>query len=222
VDIGRAIQFVFKDPNWIKKILIGGVMLIIPIIGWLIAGGYYLRTVQGVIRGVDSPLPEWDDWGGDLVRGLKVLGAVIIWFIPVWVLQICVMMLGIVDDGFATGALSVLFSCVIFILAIAITFLLPLIVSRVARTENITDAFQFGDIFQEAQRIPAQLLIYVVMAFVVQFVAGFGIILCLVGVFFTAFIGYLITGHLVGQIRRILDGTGPLEPVPTPEPPPAA
>lgn len=46
VDIGRAITYVFQDPQWLKKVLIGGLLSLIPIIGWLIIGGYWLRVIR--------------------------------------------------------------------------------------------------------------------------------------------------------------------------------
>lgn len=33
MDVGRAITYVFQDKGWITKVLIGGVLFIIPILG---------------------------------------------------------------------------------------------------------------------------------------------------------------------------------------------
>jgi hypothetical protein len=212
VDIGRSIQYVFQDPDWIKKVLIGGILMIIPIIGWMIVSGYYLRTVKNVIAGQDLPLPEWGDWGGDLVRGLKLIVVFLVWFAPVWILSCLLAIVSGVDE---TGFLGLLLNCIVFLFSIGITFMMPLFVSRFAAREEIGDAFQFADIIQEAQRIPGQLLIYVVLSYAISLVAGIGVILCVIGVVFTWFIAYLITGHLVGQIRRGLDATAPSAPTGT-------
>ena len=93
MDIGRAFSFVFQDPAWIRKILLLAVMFFIPIIGWLIIGGYTLRLLRNVIDGVPQPLPEWDNWGGDLGGGLKVLVVGIVWGIPIWIIT------GVLDSG---------------------------------------------------------------------------------------------------------------------------
>ena len=210
MDIGRAIQFWLQDPDWIKKVLIGGVLLLVPIIGWLIVSGYYLRHVQNVIAGNDNVLPEWDQWGEDLARGVKVLVVFIAWMLPVIVLQICSTIFS-AGEGIAGGTMGLLFGCLGFLVSLAVTFVTPLFVGRLAKREEIADAFQFADIIQEAQRIPAQLLIYVVVAYAVGIVAGFGLILCIIGVVFTLFLAYMITGHLVGQLRRMLDAEAPAQ-----------
>ncbi len=211
MDIGRAIQYVFQDPNWIKKILIGGLLFFIPIIGWFIVGGYYLRVVRNVSLGTDSPLPEWDQWGDDFVRGFKIFVTYLVYSIPL-ILLLCLMGIVASFDDAAGGGAGLLFQCISFIYSIALYFIAPLFIGRLAASENLGDAFQIGDIISEAQRIPSQLLIYVIIVYVAGFVAMFGLILCFVGVVFTSFIANLVTGHLVGQIRGMIAGPPAQEP----------
>ena len=52
MDIGRTISYIFEDEKWVTKVLIGGLVLIIPIIGQLVLIGYMLKTAQNVARGV--------------------------------------------------------------------------------------------------------------------------------------------------------------------------
>jgi hypothetical protein len=216
LDIGRSVQYWMSDPQWIKKVLIGAVLFIVPIIGWLIIGGYYIRTVQRISQGADVPLPEWDQWGDDLVRGLKFLGVMIIWLLPVWAISVCAVMIGVIDEG-AGSAAGLMLNCLGFIYSIAFYFIYPILVARLAQTEQFGDAFAFAEIIRDAQKIPSQLLIFVVMWFVISIVASFGVILCFVGVFITGFIAYLISAHLVAQIGGMLGyGSTPRGPEPTP------
>jgi hypothetical protein len=209
VDIGRAVQYVFQDPNWIKKVLIGGLLLIIPLIGTWIVGGYFIRTFRSIYQGSDTPLPEWDDFGGDLMRGLKLMVVVLVWLAPVWVVSVCVIVpLSTAMDSDAAGLIVLPLQCLISILSIAILFLYPLIISRFAMTEQIGDGLKFGEIFAEAQRYPKELLIVLVVYWVVGIVASFGLILCVIGVLFTSFIAMLIYAHLIGQLRRTVDTMG--------------
>ena len=74
IDLGRAFRFVPEDPDWIKKILIGGVFMLLS----ARAGG---RRLRGRLRraprsrrsaaGEPRPLPEWDDLGGIFGDGLR-------------------------------------------------------------------------------------------------------------------------------------------------------
>ena len=52
------------------------------------------------------------------------------------------------------------------------------------------------------------ILIIVGMTLVLRFVAGFGIILCGVGLLFTTFMSYVMLSHLYGQFWRSLGSIG--------------
>lgn len=220
MDIGRAIQYWMSDPNWIKKVIIGGLLMVIPIIGQMIVGGYYVRTIQQIQGGNDNGLPEWGQWGDDLVRGLKLVGIMIVWLLPLIVLSVCAGALSVVDETAGAPA-GLLLNCLGFIYAVAFYFIFPVLLGRFAATEQFNEAFQFGPIINDAQKIPSQLLIFVVMWFVLSFVAGLGVILCVIGVLFTSFIAYLITGHLVAQISNMLGHGGGGPRVDATPPPPA-
>ena len=77
VDFGRCFGFVVKDPDWIKKVLIGGafVLLSMVIVGLFFVAGYWVRVLRRVAAGDPLPLPEWDDLGGIFSDGLKLVGA---------------------------------------------------------------------------------------------------------------------------------------------------
>jgi hypothetical protein len=218
VDIGRAVQYWMSDPNWIKKVLIGGLISLIPIAGALIVAGFYVRTVQQVQGGSDAGLPEWGQWGDDLVRGLKLVGIVIVWMLPLIAISIFTAMIGVVSE--TAGSLAgLMLNCLAFIYAIAFYFIFPVIVGRYAVTEQFAEGFKFAPIINDAQKIPSQLLIFVVMWFVISFVASLGVILCFIGVLFTGFIGYMVSAHLVAQISNQL-GYGGRRPDQAPQPPP--
>jgi len=63
MDVGKAFGYVFEDKNWLIKLLIGGILLFIPVVNF-IPIGYALTALRNVAEGKESPLPEWDDWGG--------------------------------------------------------------------------------------------------------------------------------------------------------------
>jgi hypothetical protein len=76
LDFGRALKFVTEDPDWIKKILIGGaaMLLSILVVGSILVSGYWVRLIQRAARGEARPLPEWDDLGGLFMDGLRAVG----------------------------------------------------------------------------------------------------------------------------------------------------
>lgn len=65
-----AMQYPLIGENGVlMKLLIGGGVMLIPVIGSWIASGYALRAFKRVLQG-DYRLPEWDDFAGDFVNGL--------------------------------------------------------------------------------------------------------------------------------------------------------
>src|SRR5688500_894251 len=113
VDVGRSITYVFQDPQWLKKVAIGGLLVFVPIFGWLVIFGYFMRNIRQVAVGSDLPLPEWDDFGNDFVRGLKGFVALIVWSLPVIVVSICAIApLQALNDSDGSGALVAAFQCV--------------------------------------------------------------------------------------------------------------
>lgn len=216
MDIGRSITYVFQDPAWIKKVAIGGLLLFVPILGWLIVAGYFLRIIRQVASGIDLPLPEWDDFGGDLILGLKGIIAAFVWALPVMIISACVWIpLAIVGDGngaagAAAGGLAAAGYCLNFILSLALAFVMPLVYSRVATTDSVSAALDVSAIIAEARQYPVPLLIAVGMSYALGIAASLGFILCIVGVVFTSFLAYVMLSHLYGQIRRQIDiGTSP-------------
>ena len=52
MDFGKAFTYVFEDEEWIKKILIGALLSLIPFVGWWFVGGWGLEITKNVIRKV--------------------------------------------------------------------------------------------------------------------------------------------------------------------------
>src|SRR5688572_22503611 len=65
-DFGSPFTYVFDDPRWAQKVLVGGLFYLAGffIIGWFFLLGYVAQTTRNVIAGVQRPLPEWEDLGG--------------------------------------------------------------------------------------------------------------------------------------------------------------
>jgi hypothetical protein len=217
MDVGRSISYVFQDPNWLKKMLIGGLLSCIPLIGTLIVAGYWIRIASNVAHGYELPLPEWNDFGGDFMRGLKAAVALFIWAIPLIVLagigSIPAILLSNTNGAaeslagvFMIGALG--FG---FLLWIVVAFISPVIIGRVVMQNSIAAAFQVSAVIRDARDNAVPLLLVVAMAYALGFAASFGIILCVVGYIFTSFLAYVMLSNLYGQLWRRLGTTAVLD-----------
>lgn len=211
MDVGRSISYVFQDQGWLVKVLIGGLLSLIPIFGWFVVLGYWIRIAQNVSNGYDVPLPEWNDFGGDFMRGLKAWVAVIVWAIPFIIILACVWIPVTILGSSSNSAASALGVLVGFggftidtIIGIAIAFITPVIIGRVVQSDSVSAAFNYNMIINDARQNPVPLLIIVGMSIALRFVASFGIILCFVGYFFTSFLSFVMLSHLYGQYWRQL------------------
>lgn len=214
MDIARALTYFFKDSQWIAKALVAAVMIIIPIIGWLILAGYLLRITRNVIQGADVPLPVWDDFGGDFVRGFKLFLVGVLWYLPALLVASCITaaatFLTTGESDTTTGvasAISAFGSCIQFLLSLPVQFVLPLPITRLAMTDRLSDAFAFSAIFQEIRPAAVDLLIVLGLTLIAGIVAWFGILLFCIGILATLLWSYLFQAHLWGQVRRRLRGT---------------
>src|SRR2546427_12418712 len=76
LDLGQGFRFFFEDPDWVKKILIGGVFMLLSslIVGAIFVAGYGMHVLRRGGRGEPRPLPGGEDLGGFFRDGLRALG----------------------------------------------------------------------------------------------------------------------------------------------------
>ena len=82
MDFGLAFSYVFKDPNWLKKIAIISLVALIPIIGQIIVLGWSLEITKRVINRNPEVLPDLD-FGGDLTRGFMAFIISFVYTLPI-------------------------------------------------------------------------------------------------------------------------------------------
>jgi hypothetical protein len=221
LDIAKAFTFPMEDQKWVAKLAIGGGLLLagfITLIGWIftvpVVLGYLVNMTRNVINGNPQPLPEWDNWGERWIEGVKVFVVSLVYYLPVIILRIVLTVPGSIlasssNNGVAAtgGALNLVGGCLSFIVQIAISVVLPAAIARFAVSGNIADGFKFGEIFATVrQNIGMYIVIALMSTFVAGFIAGIGLIACLIGAAFTSFYAYLMTYHLYGQAYRNTQG----------------
>lgn len=197
-----AFSYVLKDPNWVKKVLIGGLLtlfsfLIIPAIP---LAGYYVRVLKNVADGVDPVLPEWDDWGGFFTTGIKFLIVSLAYGIALAIV------VGIVQR--ISTALGSIFNILYY-------FVIPVVAMQFSRNEEIGDAFKFNELLELAKANPGDYVVSVLLAFVASILAFVGLIGVLIGAAFTLFYAMLVNAGLFGQYLRLYGGAAAASSPPT-------
>ena len=214
-DFAKPFTFVFNDPNWLAKILIGGLfyLAVIVLIGPIFILGYNARLMRNVIAGNPQPLPEWSDLGEYFSEGLRLLGVVLLYSIPVIVL-VCMFVIPAVIAGAVShnnndalnqlsGGFAGCASCLIFPLSILIALWMPAALTMAVVDRRFSAAFEFGRIWTYIRTNLANFLLAFVVYYVARFAAGFGVILLCIGVFFTAFWGMVVATYAYAEVYRL-------------------
>lgn len=68
LNIAAACLFITEDRNWRKKVFIGGLVLLIPLVGWFILLGYRKVCIDNLLGSDKKLLPEWE---GNYLKYLK-------------------------------------------------------------------------------------------------------------------------------------------------------
>jgi hypothetical protein len=208
MEFGKAFSFAFEDKDWIKKLGIGALLMIIPFIGWLVVAGWGIEITKRVIQHDPQPLPDWSDFGGYLVKGLQVFVIGLVYSLPIILVNICqqgVTLFGQQGDTtdqtilMAVTVLAVCFGCVSFIYSIFLGFILPAALGNFAATGQMGAGFRFGEVFGLVRAAPVAYLLALLGGFVASLIASLGLILCVIGILFTAVYAYTINAHLYGQ-----------------------
>ncbi|MGA9117636.1 MAG: DUF4013 domain-containing protein [Bacteroidota bacterium] len=208
--LAKAFSFPFKDPDWIRKFLVGGLFVLLSalIIGIFILAGYCVRVTQRVMRGEANPLPEWDDIGGKFVAGFKFCVVLAAYSVPIFLVVIPFLVLGILGENLGAGGGSGILRgfAAMFIMLLALPYALlftvfaPVIAGKFAERESIADALDVADVFRRFGRNWENSLVAALLIAGIQSLAGAGIVLFFVGVVFTVFYSYLVSAHLAGLL----------------------
>ncbi len=201
MDLGRAFNYPFKDSNWIVKLLIGAVLMIVTL--GIIPLGYQIRIIREVMRGDDSKMPEWDDFGGDLMRGIMVVLGYLIYYFPIILIYCCVAIVGAGSEDLGNLLNCLILPLVLLYSLAAALAAIPAVV-HYAATDDFSGSFlNFSARFSDATSNLGNLIMLIIYIIIVQFamgiVGGLTMILCGIGLL-AYFAGNIVmTGHLMGQ-----------------------
>jgi hypothetical protein len=216
MDIARTFSFITEDEEWVTKILIGGLIFLIPIVGQLAALGYMMKVAQNVSQGIEKPLPRWGEFGDLLMRGLYYVVIALVYMIPylfATFLLVCVTGgLGASLEesetaGAALGGLACIITPILLLLAFAGGALGYVGATRYVETDRLAAAFEFSEVISLLRNHIGLWLMALVVGIIAGIVASLGIIACGIGVIFTTIFAYCMQGHAMGQIIRSIRGT---------------
>jgi len=219
VDFGRSFTFVSEDPEWIKKILVGGALTLACalLVGVPFVLGYFSRTLRNVVAGAARPMPEWDDLGGIFNEGLRLTAVYLLYTLGIVAIMAalgCVVMLPLMalsgGGGDVSEALGVLGGLgvvglygLVMLASLALAVYLPAALARAALRGTVADGFAWREILAFIRANLGNYLLSLVIYLLAAFLSQFGILLCCVGIFPAVFWSYMVLAVALGQTVRL-------------------
>ncbi|WP_448541089.1 DUF4013 domain-containing protein [Roseiflexus sp.] len=220
MEIGKAFGFVTEDEQWITKVLIGGLIQFVPLLGTIAILGYSYRVAQNVARGNPRPLPAWGEFGDFLGRGFFALVIQIVYLLPLIVLYGVFVFLTVAgaaaagDSEAGAGVVGLLGLCLIpliLIAALVCGFASLAAIMRYLATDSLGEAFKFGEVIATLRNHIGSFLMILVVGILAGLAAGLGVIARGIGFLFTAFYAQCVIGHAIGQaMQRIFPPQQPV------------
>lgn len=164
-DLSHLFTYPFKDPEWVKKFIIGGLITlaayIIPVVPFVLIYGYMSKIMRAVIEQGELTLPEWDDWGGLFTDGIKLFGIMFVVMIPIFVVMMTGFGLFFLSAGMAGAAADTTDAAAIFpavgmmamfcgfgvamLLGLLISLIMPVMWAHVVATGEFGAAFRVAE-----------------------------------------------------------------------------
>lgn len=207
MEFGRAFSYITEDADWLKKVGIAALVSLIPLIGQIMLLGWGMEITRRVINKDPEPLPTWDDFSAHLTRGFQAFVISFAYMLPVILVSSCSnLLLPLLDQGdiseallTALGLVAACLGCFSAIYGLAAGVVLPAALGNFAATGELGAGFRFAEVFGLVRAAIGPYLLVLVGGLLSSFIASLGLILCIVGVYFTMAFAMAINAHLYGQ-----------------------
>jgi uncharacterized protein DUF4013 len=192
--ITEAFTWPLRDPDWLQKLLVIALILLIPIVGSINGLGWMLASLDRLRAGEERLAPANLSYLGrgihlfvvELIYGLAIAAIALVIYIPSVALAI--------NEGqgsanpalISVAVLLYLFAfSVTTILSLALNFAIPAIVLA-TDSGGINGGIQVGAVISHCRMNLTNTLIAGLMLIAASFVGSLGIVLCIIGVLFTS------------------------------------
>jgi len=215
---GDGFSWPFQDPQWASKILVQGLITLIPIVGWIATTGWLVLTIDNYRTG----RRELPPYGFHLERGIVLFVVYVVYVIVFGIPGGIIESAGVNSDS---GGLQALGNLVGFVLSVLLAFLAPSIILHTYRS-GFSGGLDVPGIWQMATANMTNTIIAGLLIWVASLIGGLGIVICCVGLIFTLPYSAAIVAGIVTWYEHITSGpatAGPATAPPqSPPPPPPA
>ena len=214
MDLGSAITFVFEDEEWVKKLLIGAAITLVPFFGMFVLMGYGIAIIRNVRSGAVRVLPDWSDIGQYFMDGLMVSIAMLVYALPFLIVSCPAMLVSfgpmVAGDNErlmeilagVSGIVALAMGCVMILYSIVLMLVGPVVQIKYADTNSLGACLRFGEVFGFAFGHVGELLI--AMLAVLAAGAVVGVIDGVIGTIVAVLSMIPICGWILGLVVGLL------------------
>ncbi|MCS6908948.1 MAG: DUF4013 domain-containing protein [Anaerolineales bacterium] len=222
MEYGQAFTYIQRDPDWLKKWGLAGLILIVPLLGPFLVAGYGIEVTRRVIRGEERPLPPWSNLSDFAIQGLSASVISVVYMLPLVLLIGCTVLLplglslaGAEANREIASALKMLSSAVALCCSCLAVAYFPFALltqmvapARYAATGRIGAAFQINEVVRLVRVKPGMFFVVALLSWLLVLALPLiGLAACGVGAFFGAAYAILVAAHLQGQAYRYVTQT---------------
>ncbi len=210
-DFLRPFVFLFDDPRWLPKVMIGGVFVLFSsmLVGIPFLLGYLAKMIRNIIAGEATPLPEWTDLGELFGEGFMLLCVGLIYMLPVSILSILIAIPAAVTGASEQeavrdigGSVFGCASCILSFVSLAISLLLPAAMLMAVTSRRFGAAFEFRRVWSFISANIGNYILALIIETVAWILSFAGLALLCVGIIFTQFWGAVVSGFAFAQVYR--------------------
>ena len=211
-DFGEAFAWPARDPGWIGKLIVMGLIGIIPIVGQMTLIGWTLGSLDNLRAGRYELAPAGF---AQLGRGARVFLVQLIYAVPIGVVAALFYIPGVIiasaGNGTAAAGLGALLtgigSLLIFAASLGLAYLQPILILRTDQG-GVAAGLDFAAVFARLRAEPLKTLLAALLMYVAQLIGGLGFIVCLIGAIFTVPYGYAIVSAVLRVYEQQLSPAG--------------
>lgn len=209
IDFARPFTFVFEDPQWLMKIVIGGLFYIAAmfIVGFFFIFGYLGRMTRNIIAGNPRPLPEWNDLGEYFAEGLKLSVVALVYILPIFLVMAVLVIPVILLEGRsgeeAAGMMATCLMMAVIPLSLLASIIIPAALVRGMAENRPFAGLEIREVLAFIRNNLTNYLIAFMIYILSSFLSQFGVILLCVGVFFTAFWAQVVATAAFAEAYRL-------------------
>jgi hypothetical protein len=187
--VGEAFTWPFRDPKWVEKIVIVGLIGLIPIVGLINNLGWMLAAIDRVRAGDETLPPANFDYLGKglqlfvvfLVYGFLIVVIAAVFFVPAVILLNT--QNGVLE---AIGVLLLLFAFGLALAGFLVAFASRAAIVLAVDHRGIEGGFDVAGVVRRLRATPTDTLIAGLMLMAAGFIGSLGgYVLCFVGTIFT-------------------------------------